>query len=153
MDTKKKTDLFQKERHVFYWFGQILGLRNRVLNQELRPYELDYQRMKVLAALKECPGCSMQRLAEITAVDRTSLTHTVQLLVARGLVDRQASPSDRRVVVLNVTAVGRHMFERIAPIISQLDERTMVGFSAEETRGLLAQLRQMTDNLKNGPSE
>lgn len=101
-------------------------LRNRVLNRELRPVDLDYQRMKVLAVLDERPGASMQEVADLTAVDRTSLTHTVQLLIGQGFVHRKGRANDRRSVVLKLTASGggyaglnRWISTRVARCFSQ----------------------------------
>jgi DNA-binding MarR family transcriptional regulator len=146
-NTKKRA--FRMEQHPFFWFGQIFGLRNRLLNVDLRSYDLDYPRMKTLGVLSEVPGCSMQRLADLTAVDRTSLTHTVQLLVAQKLLRRRESPADRRSVVLDLTPAGRRMFKRIAPLILKLDDRTMAGLTAQEMEIFLNQLRRMTDNLRD----
>lgn len=149
MAKSTRSSTFHMETHPFFWFGQILGLRNRALNQELRRHGLDYPRLKVLGVLEEHPGCSMQELADLAAVDRTSLNHTVRLLVDEGLVDRKARPSDRRSVVLKLTAAGRRMFKRITPMILQLNERTMTGFTARETGAFLEQLRRMADNLRD----
>src|SRR5271156_6755237 len=68
---------FQIDEHIFFWFGQILGRRNRVLNRELRRFGLDCQRWRVLAVLNEHPGCTMRMLAELTAVNRTTLNPTI----------------------------------------------------------------------------
>jgi DNA-binding MarR family transcriptional regulator len=136
------------EKHPFFWFGQIFGMRNRALNRELRPYDLDYQRMKVLAVLDEVPGCSMQQLADLTAVDRTSLTHTVQLLIGKGLLHRREHENDRRAVVLELTAAGHKTFKQVAPLILQMNKQTFAGFSAAEMAALMDQLRRMVDNLK-----
>jgi DNA-binding MarR family transcriptional regulator len=151
MAKSNRSGVFRMDAHPFFWFGQILGLRNRVLNQELRRHGLDYPRLKVLGVLQEHSGCSMQELAELAAVDRTSLNHTVWLLVEEGLVDRKARPSDRRSIVLSLTAAGRKMFKRISPMILHLNERTMTGFSAKETAAFLEQLRRMADNLRDKP--
>lgn len=136
------------ETHPFFWFGQIVGLRNRALNLELRPYQLDYAKLKVLGVLEECPGCSMQRLADLAAVDRTSLTHTVKLLIDQDLVRRQESVTDRRSAVLALTVAGHKMFKRIAPMILRLNEQALAGFTASETDTVLSQLRRMTENLR-----
>lgn len=151
MTKRTKSNVFHMETHPFFWFGQILGLRNRALNIELRRHGLDYPRLKVLGVLQEHSGCSMQELADLAAVDRTSLNHTVQLLVDEGLVDRKARASDRRSIELKLTAAGRGMFRRIAPMILQLNERTMAGFTAKETHVFLEQLRRMADNLREEP--
>jgi DNA-binding MarR family transcriptional regulator len=148
MAKKTRSSGFRMEKHPFFWFGQIFGMRNRVLNRELRTYDLDYQRMKVLAVLDEVPGCSMQQLADLTAVDRTSLTHTVQLLIGKGLLQRRESANDRRSVVLGLTAAGRKTFKQVAPLILGLNKRTFSGFTAAEIDALMDQLRRMVDNLK-----
>jgi DNA-binding MarR family transcriptional regulator len=145
---KNRSTGFRMEKHPFFWFGQIFGLRNRALNRELRPYDLDYQRMKVLGVLDEVPGCSMLRLADLTAVDRTSLTHTVQLLIDKGLLKRRESESDRRSVVLELTAAGHKAFKRVAPLILKMNKQTFGGFSAGEIDVIMDQLRRMADNLK-----
>ena len=139
--------VFHMETHPFFWFGQIFGLRNRALNRELRPHDLDYQRMKVLGVLQERPGCSMQQLADLTAVDRTSLNHTVQLLVNKRLVSRRGRPTDRRSIVLSLTAEGRRTFKRVAPSILRLNKQTFAGFTDAEIDVMMAQLRRMVENL------
>jgi DNA-binding MarR family transcriptional regulator len=148
MPQRTKPTPFRLDTHPFFWFGQIFGLRNRALNRELRPFGLDYQRMKVLACLKEYPGCSMQQLSDLTVVDRTSLTHTVQLLVENGLVGREPRENDRRSVTLALTVAGRKAYSKIAPMILKLNARSMAGFSEKEKTDLLSQLRRIVDNLK-----
>src|SRR5438105_1006854 len=95
--------VFPLDRHVFFLFGQLLGYRNRALNRALRDFDLDYQRWRVLAVLNDNPGCSMQTLAELTAVDRTTVTYTVKLMVRAGLVKRAPRETDRRSVALSLT--------------------------------------------------
>jgi DNA-binding MarR family transcriptional regulator len=148
MPQRTKQTPFRLDTHPFFWFGRIFGLRNRALNREMRPFGLDYQRMKVLAVLKEYPGCSMQQLSDLTVVDRTSLTHTVQLLVKKGLVHRESRETDRRSVVLALTAGGRKAYGKIAPMILKLNARSMAGFTEKEKTELLSQLRRIVDNLK-----
>jgi DNA-binding MarR family transcriptional regulator len=148
MPQRTKQTPFRLDMHPFFWFGRIFGLRNRVLNREMRPFGLDYQRMKVLACLKEYPGCSMQQLSDLTVVDRTSLTHTVQLLVKKGLVHRESRETDRRSVVLALTAGGQKAYRKIAPMILKLNARSMAGFTEREKTELLSQLRRIVDNLK-----
>jgi MarR family transcriptional regulator, lower aerobic nicotinate degradation pathway regulator len=140
---------FSIETHIFYWFGQIFGYRNQALNRELRSAGLDYQRWRVLAALNEHPGCSMQRLAEITAVDRTTLTHTLGLMVKDGLVLRQQRENDRRSVVLSLSRTGRATLKRILPAVLRQNARAVADFTPKETKQLLNQLRRMVDNLKD----
>jgi DNA-binding MarR family transcriptional regulator len=139
---------FPLDRHVFFLFGQLLGYRNRALNRALREFGLDYQRWRVLAVLNENPGCSMQQLADLTAVDRTTATYTLKLMVRAGLVRRAPREVDRRSVALSLQPAGKKLLARILPVVLELNRRCVAGFSESESTTILRQLRRMVDNLK-----
>jgi MarR family transcriptional regulator, lower aerobic nicotinate degradation pathway regulator len=144
-----KTISFRLDSHIFFWFGQIFGYRNRALNRDLRSAGLDYQRWRVLICLHEYPGCSLQRLAELTAVDRTTLTHTLRQMIKQRLVQRKPREDDRRSVVLTLTRLGRDTLKQILPSVQSLNARCLAGFTPPEIRTILNQLRRMVDNLKD----
>jgi MarR family transcriptional regulator, organic hydroperoxide resistance regulator len=139
---------FHLERHIFYLFGQIFGHRNAILNRELRRFDVDYPRWRVLALLNERPDCSMLELADGTAVDRTTLAYTVRNMVEEGLVRRTPRPSDRRSVVLGLTPRGNLMLKKILPTVLKINDRCLSGFDEREVQTLLGQLRRIIDNIK-----
>lgn len=59
----------------------------------------------VLAVLSMTGPLALSRLADQLAVERTTLTRNVRLLLSRGLVKESAAP-DRRVRVLEITKQG-----------------------------------------------
>jgi DNA-binding MarR family transcriptional regulator len=138
---------FRLETHVFYWFSRILSRRNRALNGELRSFDLDYPRWRVMAVLKQHPGCSMLGLAEHTGVDRTTLAHTTALMEKQGLLTRRARRTDRRSIVLNLTPRGRSLLARILPAVLAHSSQTLSGFTAAEMRTLFKLLQRMADNI------
>jgi DNA-binding MarR family transcriptional regulator len=139
---------FRLSGHLFYFFSQIMALRNRRLNVALRAFGLDYARWRVLAVLNEQPGCSMQQLADTSSVDRTSLTHTLRLMEAEGLIRREQRASDRRSVALTLTDRGAALLEQILPTVLRQTELALTGFGADEAEALGRQLKRMADNLK-----
>ncbi len=139
---------FRLEGHLFYYFSQILARRTRAINAELRPLGLDYSRWRVLAVLNEAENCSMQRLAEVSSVDRTTLTRTLGLMESEGLISRRARASDRRSLELSLTPRGRRIFEKILPIVLAHTARAVEGFSLEEVEALRGQLGRMVENVK-----
>ena len=139
---------FALDTHIFFLFGQIFGFRNRVLNRELKPFGLDYQRWRVLAVLSLNSGCSMQTLADLTAVDRTTLNHTLRLMTGEGLVDRRPRPEDRRSVAISLTPKGQALLERILPLVLAQNARSTQGFSTQDVTDLIARLNRMVDNLR-----
>ena len=139
---------FKLEDHLFFYFSQILARRTRAINARLLPYGLDYPRWRVLAVLHEHSGATMGQLADLTSVDRTTLTRTLRLMENAGLVARRERKRDRRSVAISLTADGRRMFARILPLTLAETDRALARFSAEEIRVLRDWLRRMADSLK-----
>lgn len=140
--------LFRLETHIFYLFSGILAARNRMLNAKLATHDLDYPRWRVLAVLSEHPGASMLKLAELTSVDRTTLTHTVRVMVEEDLIGRRERGTDRRSVELTLTRHGTAKFKRILPAVLELNEQALSGLKAHEVDMLRALLGRVVDNLK-----
>jgi DNA-binding MarR family transcriptional regulator len=139
---------FRLDDHLFFYFSQILARRTRAINARLRPYGVDYTRWRVLAVLQEHSGATMGRLADLTSVDRTTLTRTLRLMEKAGLVARRERKSDRRSLTISLTAKGRRMFARILPLTLAETDRAVIGFSSEEIGTLRDRLRRIADNLR-----
>ena len=139
---------FRLDDHLFFYFSQILARRTRAINARLRPHGVDYTRWRVLAVLQEHSGATMGRLADLTSVDRTTLTRTLGLMVKAGLVVRRERKNDRRSLAISLTAKGRRMFARILPLTLAETDRAVTGFSSEEIGTLRDRLRRMADNLR-----
>src|SRR5690554_832474 len=95
------------ERHVFYWITQLINRRNLSLAQSLAPYDCSVAKWRVMNLLQQAPGSSMNYLAEKTAVDRTTLTRTVDRLEQDGLLERGVQPHNKRVLSLVLTPQGK----------------------------------------------
>ena len=139
---------FRLDDHLFFYFSQILARRTRAINARLRPQGVDYTRWRVLAVLQEHSGATMGRLADLTSVDRTTLTRTLGLMEKAGLVVRRERKNDRRSLAISLTAKGRRMFARILPLTLAETDRAVTGFSSEEIGTLRDRLRRMADNLR-----
>lgn len=139
---------FRLDAHLFYHISQVLAVRNRALNAQLRGSGLDFSRWRVLAVLQEQPGCSMLQLAERTSVDRTSLAHTVRLMEHEGLVSRMPRQTDRRSVVLTLSPLGRRKYRAVLPAVLAQNARALAGFSETDVDHLRRQLTSIAANLK-----
>jgi MarR family transcriptional regulator, organic hydroperoxide resistance regulator len=139
---------FRLEDHVFFHFTQILGRRTRAINAHLRTFDVDYPRWRILAVLAEYSGATMGRLADLTSIDRTTLTRTLSLMEQAGLVSRQEQESDRRSVAVSLTPAGRRLFARILPLALAETDRALTGFSPKEIGVLRNWLKRIADNLK-----
>lgn len=140
---------FTLANHPFYLFTQIFWARGREINAGLAEFGLDYQRWRVLAVLNEFPDCTMQLLADTAGVDRTTLAHTVKLMVEERLIIKTQRESDRRSVVLSLTGKGQKVLDAILPSVIATNERCFAGFSTKEIAELMNQLRRILSNLRD----
>ncbi len=67
----------------------------------------------VLVEIGRKANISVKELAKTLRMDKSAISRTVEELVQKGLVERQASKEDRRYVVLNLTDDGGERFRRI----------------------------------------
>ncbi|WP_311273449.1 MULTISPECIES: MarR family winged helix-turn-helix transcriptional regulator [unclassified Rhizobium] len=151
---EKKTsdqELFSLTNHPFFLFNYVFLYRGRELSRELAKYDLDYPRWRVLSVLNEYPKCTMQVLADAVGVDRTSLTHTVRLMVNAHLLSKASRRSDRRSVSLSLTEQGSDKFKKVLPIIVDYNEKCFADFSKEETDLFIQFLRRVIVNIQSGP--
>jgi DNA-binding MarR family transcriptional regulator len=74
--------------------------------------DLDGPRASLLSVVVFAGPQSVTRLAEIEHVTPPAITKLVTALEAEGLVSRQRSPADRRLVLVVATAAGRRLLEQ-----------------------------------------
>lgn len=108
------------ERQQRAWRQIIAGATHLLdqLDRELRvAHDLTMADYEILVHLSEAPDSRlrMAELADAALVSRSRLTHRVDRMVARGLVEREACPTDRRGTFAVLTADGRRAIEAAAP--------------------------------------
>jgi DNA-binding MarR family transcriptional regulator len=67
---------------------------------------------RILAYMSRHPGMSLTQLAQIAGLDPVVTSRCVASLVARGLIAKTRLCSNKRLVVLTLTNIGRATYER-----------------------------------------
>jgi MarR family transcriptional regulator, organic hydroperoxide resistance regulator len=142
---------FKLDRHIFYLFGQIYGRRDQQLAKSLRPFRLSVPQWRVLAALVDLGTSTINRLSDLTVVDRTTLSRTLDRMERNGLVARKRVEADKRSYEMRLTAGGRAMFRRIWPVMSYHNARAIAGLSERELARLKAIIKKMIANVAAPP--
>jgi DNA-binding MarR family transcriptional regulator len=75
------------------------------------------------------------------------MTRTVDQLFANGLVERTTPASDRRQVLLTVTAAGRAVHQRALRAVYRVNRRTLEGIPEDDQRSLVRTKQVMLANL------
>ncbi len=95
---------------LFMLISQVAYYRERKLEAEVARLGVSLQLWRCMVVIHRIVDCSMSDLSRFGLADRTTLTRSVDQLVARGLVERYVSPEDRRLVLLQLTADGERLF-------------------------------------------
>ena len=138
---------FVLERHTFFWLTQVIGSRDRRLVQELKGYGVRVPEWRVLASLSARRRCSMSELANLTTIDRTTLSRTVDRMQQAGWLVRLSDSRDMRVTRLALTAAGEKLFTRIWPAVERLNRAAVAGLPQAAIEMLHWTLESMKTNL------
>jgi len=115
--------------------------RSRAAEHGLSATEAD-----ALMPLRYCGPIAMGGLADELKMDPSNLTNLVGRLEARGLVQRQPDPADRRIKTVAVTAAGEALVERFKARL--LDGNPAVrGLDDGEIQQLLGLLRRVVTGV------
>lgn len=91
-------------------FGELLVAQRRLRGRDARqPGDLSFAQLRLLAAMEGAEGCRAGVLAEQAGVSPATVTGMLDGLEAMGMVVRERSTEDRRVVLARLTDAGRRV--------------------------------------------
>ena len=88
----------------------------RRFDNALKPLGLTNGQFSLMMALNRPQPASMGAVANVLAMDRTTLTAAVKVLERRGLVESMADPKDRRSRLMKLTEDGTALLSAALPI-------------------------------------
>ncbi|WP_448811524.1 MarR family winged helix-turn-helix transcriptional regulator [Agromyces bauzanensis] len=112
-------------------------------NAALAEHGLKVRSYAVLALAAEDTRPSQRELAEFLRLDPSQVVALVDELQRRGLVAREADPSDRRANVVVATEAGRALHARAEHAARSVQHRLHAGLSAAQRDQLAELLRQL----------
>jgi MarR family 2-MHQ and catechol resistance regulon transcriptional repressor len=119
----------------------------RLSGRHVRELGLTPAQFDIVATLGNTAGMSFRTLGERTLITKGTLTGVVDRLEARGVVERVASDTDRRSVIVRLTPAGEGEFRRVfEPHIAHL-ARAFDGYDAAGLAALEAHLTRLRDGL------
>jgi len=117
--------------------------RNSVLFGELFADELTPTQWAAIAKLGQVGGCSQNHLGRLIAMDAATVKGVVDRLMKRGLVESAPSATDRRRLLLTLTAAGRKTIEQGVARAFEVSVKTLAPLKASEQAVLLRLLKRI----------
>ena len=142
---------FNVDDYLFHLLVAVGRMRDTHLDRSLRDIGMNVARHRAIGVIYNFQPCSMTKLAEVSSIDRTTLTRIVDQLVEQGLVDRLKSATDRRQVTLAVTASGEEVYQRSAAVVIAHNRYALEGIPDETKRSLVRGAQLLVANLSPSP--
>ncbi len=118
---------------------------------ELKEFDISPGRFGVLVLVAANPGMTQSLLASATQLDRSTMVAVIDQLESRDLVERRASPTDRRSNALVLTAEGEKLLKQLKRRIKQHEARIAAAMTPAESATLVELLTRIRTRLQSAP--
>ena len=137
------------DRFLTYRLHQVNKITDRASAEAYaESFGLPVGEARCLAAIGNFAPLSINQLAARANLDKGQASRAAQALADRGLVAKEASPTDARGVLLRPTAAGRRLWLRVMRLIARRNDEIFGCLSASEQRQLAALLDRVLANAR-----
>jgi DNA-binding MarR family transcriptional regulator len=141
-----------REEHplrIGFLIHDVSRLRRTVVDHALRPMGVTRSQWWVLANLSRHKGSGIMQteLARAMDVGKVTLAGLIDRLEARGLVKRQADPTDRRAKRVIMTPKGARLLADIQEVGAKLNAQIMTGIRRNDVSRAESVLHKMKQQL------
>ncbi|HZA29193.1 MAG TPA: MarR family winged helix-turn-helix transcriptional regulator [Gammaproteobacteria bacterium] len=114
----------------------------QLYDEMLRPAGLRVTQFSLLVAVRMAGPVGVMRLAEITVMDRTTLTRNLELLQKQGLIEVTAG-ADRRSRIVTITAEGNGAIAEALPFWKKAQSHVVNSLGQERWADMLMDLEEL----------
>ena len=127
-------DAVSREKNESVGYLVTLASRKLLRNIEtrLKPFNLTANQWAPLLALSNKRCNTVAGCARETGIDNGAMTRMLDRLEIKGFVTRKRSSDDRRVVNISLTSLGKKIAKDIPPVIGEVLNQQLRGFSEQE---------------------
>lgn len=99
-------------------------------------FGLSVTEWRAMAVLGRYSGISAREVAMRTAMDKVAVSRAVARLMEKGLIERDTAEHDRRQSVLQLSSGGWAIYDQVAPLALEHEQRLLAHLDADEKRWL-----------------
>jgi len=138
------------EASIGYLIRRGSSLMREELERAFVGHGLTFVQWVTLMRLRDDPALTAGDLCRDLHHDSGAFTRVLDHLEERGLVRRERSETDRRVVRLSLTPEGQQAVQAMVPVVVGRLNNALQDFSAAEVATLAKLLRRLTTRLETG---
>lgn len=133
-----------------FLIAKIHHLSGRILAKKIKEYKLEEinpAQGRILFALWQNDGISIQELSKKTSLKKSTLTSMLDRLEEIGHLTRSPSKEDRRKIIVKLTEKDKKLQNAYMQISKEMTELFYKGLTKKEIEQFEAYLRQILDKL------
>jgi DNA-binding MarR family transcriptional regulator len=119
----------------------------KLYEEVLRPIGLRATQFSLLMAARVIGPVTVVKMAQVTVMDRTTLSRNLQILEKRRLIEIKPG-EDRREREVTLTASGMEILAKAVPLWEEAQDRVRQGLGEEKMRNLMDDLSEMISLLR-----
>lgn len=141
-------DSLEAPKSIGFLVKRCGGLMSQLAERHFASEQISFSQWMVIATLGRYERLTATALSEETCHDMGALTRMVDDLEAEGLVRRERTERDRRVVEIALTPEGRRYLQTGKRLVVGLLNMLVEPFSRPELETLIALLQRMMERLQ-----
>jgi DNA-binding MarR family transcriptional regulator len=141
-------DTLEAGKSIGFLVKRCGGLMSQIAERRFATEQVSFMQWMVLANLARFEHLNATELSAETCHDMGALTRIVDGLEEAGLVRRERSERDRRVVEIALTPEGRRQLQGGKRLVVELLNSLLTPFSRQEVETLIALLQRMMGRLQ-----
>jgi DNA-binding MarR family transcriptional regulator len=156
MKTKASSRTFDLDALPGHFIRRMQQIAVAIFLEETEANAVTPVQYAALTAIAKAPGIDQRTMARTVGFDTSTITGVIDRLESRGLMQRDASPDDRRVRLLTLTNAGRELLLSIQPAVMRAQTRMLEPLSKAERVEFMRMLRVLVtanNDLSRAPGE
>ena len=118
-----------------------LSVLSNTLSQAIaRVYDkrfgLSVTEWRTMAVLGHCADLSAREVAERTAMDKVAISRALARLLDKNLIERGTAANDKRRSMLRLSVEGWKIYDQVAPLALEHEQRLLAHLSTDEREWL-----------------
>jgi DNA-binding MarR family transcriptional regulator len=131
-----------------YLLRRVYSVMHERIEAAFAGHDFTLMQWIILVYLRDGLAHTASDIAREFRHDSGALTRVIDQLERRGLITRRRSTSDRRVVELGLTALGRRTIEQLLPVMVDEMNTALAPFTRTEFEQMRALLQRLVEHLQ-----
>jgi DNA-binding MarR family transcriptional regulator len=139
---------YRARSSIGYLVKRAQCLMSDCLDVAFAKQDFTFMQWVVLMYVRDGIGVTATDICRDYRHDQGALTRVIDQLEERGLIERQRSAEDRRVVQLSLTAQGRRTVESLIPVVVERLNTALDGFTVAEVSEFTRLLNKLVSRVE-----